>query len=225
VKSIVAIRPEPGLSATLAAGRELGLPIEGWPLFEIGPVAWQLPDPDEIDALLIGSANALRHAGPEIGAFRGKPVHAVGLATAQFAQEEGFTVASVGERGLQGVLDALAGRDLGLLRLAGAERITLAIPPAIQVTERIVYESAALPMPDGLVARLAKGAVVLMHSAAAARHFVNEVSRLSLAREGIDLAALGPRIIEAAGEGWGSAAFAASPNDKALLALAKDMCH
>ena len=37
---ILAIRPEPGCSATVAAGRSVGLAIEACPLVEIRPVSW-----------------------------------------------------------------------------------------------------------------------------------------------------------------------------------------
>ena len=41
--TLIAIRPEPGLSATLATARAMGLPIQGEPLFAIRPVAWTSP--------------------------------------------------------------------------------------------------------------------------------------------------------------------------------------
>ena len=46
---VVAIRPEPGLSATLERGQAMGLDMAGWPLFEIRPVAWDPPVPDTIE--------------------------------------------------------------------------------------------------------------------------------------------------------------------------------
>ena len=77
---IIAIRPEPGCGATLAAGREAGLAVEAWPLFEVWPLAWDAPPADSFDALLLGSANALRHGGTALAAYRGKPAYAVGEA-------------------------------------------------------------------------------------------------------------------------------------------------
>ena len=60
---VLAVRPEPGLAATMAAGKAIGLNMIGYPLFEVRPLAWKCPDPTEFDALLIGSANAIRHGG------------------------------------------------------------------------------------------------------------------------------------------------------------------
>ena len=42
-RTVIAIRPEPGSSATVARGREAGLAIAALPLFEVRPVAWEPP--------------------------------------------------------------------------------------------------------------------------------------------------------------------------------------
>lgn len=222
---ILAIRPEPGLAATIAAGRVEGLAIEGWPLFEIAPCAWEAPSPETIDALLLGSANALRHGGAALDAFKGKPVYAVGETTAQAARAAGYAVAEVGEGGLQNLLDSLAGQELRLLRLAGVERVPLAPPAGIGIVTCIVYESRALPMPAALEAAMRDGALVLVHSAMAMRHLGEQCDARAIARENVAIAALSPRIATAAGEGWLRVSAAATPNEAALLALARDMCH
>ena len=222
---VIAIRPEPGLAATIAAGRAAGLEIAGWPLFEIRPCSWDPPSPDEIDGVLLGSANAIRHAGSTLGRFTGKPAYAVGETTADAAREAGFSVAMVGEGGLQKLLDGLAGEHLRLLRLAGAERVPLVAPQGIELVTRIVYESAALPMPGELEAALRRGALVLVHSAIAVRHLGEECDRRGVARGGIALAALSPRIGEAAGSGWARVEAGQVPREAALLVLARDMCH
>ena len=222
--AILAIRPEPGSNATVAAGREAGLAITGFPLFEIRPLAWVAPSPGDVDGLLIGSANAVRHAGPAFGAFRGKPVHAVGEATARAARAAGLAVATVGPGHLQPLVDALPG-PLRLLRLTGAEHVPVAPPAGIEIDTRIVYESAPLPLPLAAMEHLGGGALVLLHSAAAARHFAAECERLGIPRSGVRLAALAPRIAQAAGEGWREVRSASAPSERALLALARDMCH
>ena len=222
---VVALRPEPALSVTLAEGRAAGLDIAAWPLFEYRALDWQTPDPATIDGLLIGSAAAFRFGGPALAGFRDKPVHAVGQATAAAAREAGLAVATVGEGGLQKLLGRLATRPLRLLRLAGAEHVPLVAPEGIALETRIAYELAALPMPEAMTAELREGAVVLLHSAAAARHFAAECDRAGLPRDRIALAALGPRIAAAVGAGWARVRSAEVPRDPALLALARDMCH
>lgn len=221
---IIAIRPEPGLSATIARGREAGLRIEGVPLFEIRPLDWEPPPAGDFEALLIGSANAIRHGGPALDGYRRLPVHAVGENTARAASEAGLAIGSVGEGGLQALLDG-QGRGRRYLRLAGQAHVPLVIPAGSTVTTRIVYQSARLPMPEALAEKLRDRALVLLHSAEAARHLADECARLGLGRERIALAGLGPRIAEAAGGGWVDLRSAERPTESALLALTRDMCH
>ena len=93
------------------------------------------------------------------------------------------------------------------------------------MTERVVYASQAQPMPDALVALLREPAIVALHSAEAAHHFAAECVRTGLHRASLRLCALGPRIAAAAGYGWGEVAVAADTTDRALLALARQMCQ
>lgn len=222
---LVVIRPEPGCSATVSAAKEAGLDPRGFPLFAVSPRSWQAPPPDSHDALLLGSANALRSAGPGLGAVRHLPAYVVGEATAAAARAAGIAVAGQGQGGLQSVLGQLEAGHRRLLRLAGEERIALDLPGGVTMTERVVYASTAQPMPAPLIALLAEAAIVALHSAEAAHHFAAECVRNGLRRARLRLCALGPRIAAAAGEGWGEVAVAADTSDRALLALARQMCQ
>ncbi len=219
----LALRPEPGLAATLDKAGAMGLAITGSALSEIRAVDWDCPDPAGIDGLLIGSANAILHGGPNLARLTAKPVYAVGEATAAAARGAGFTVAMTGSGGLQGVLDAIAA-PCHLLRIAGEEHVLLTPPAGVSFAEVIAYRSVALPL-DPAAPQLASGdALVLLHSAATARHFAAECDRLGLARAQIALAALGPRIADAAGAGWAVIHTADRPDEAALLQLAFDLC-
>ena len=57
------LRSQPGCDATVRTARDLGLDAHGYPLFAVRPLDWQAPPVENFDALLIGSANALRHGG------------------------------------------------------------------------------------------------------------------------------------------------------------------
>ena len=220
---VLALRPEPGLAATLERARAGGLAVTGHALSEIRAVAWDCPDPDGIDGLLIGSANAILHGGPHLARLAGKPVYAVGEATAAAARASGFTVAMTGSGGLQGVLDAIEG-PRHLLRIAGEEHVPLTPPPGVTFAEVIAYRSGLLPL-DPVAELLASGeALVLLHSAATASHFAAECDRLGLERNRITLAALGPRIAGAAGEGWAAVHTAARPDETTLMQLVFDLC-
>jgi uroporphyrinogen-III synthase len=221
---VLAIRPEPGCAATLAAGEAIGLAIRGVPLFQIRPQPWRGPPANAVDGLLLGSANAVRHAGSELTRFLSKPAYVVGEATADAAREAGLEVAAVGEGGLQNVIDTLPG-PLRLLRLAGKEHVPIENSSGVHIRICIVYAAVALPLPSALADELRGGAVVLLHSAAAARHFAGECDRHHVPRQQLRLAALGPRIAAAAGEGWRQCWSAAKPTEGALLALTVELCN
>ncbi|HEX9805845.1 MAG TPA: uroporphyrinogen-III synthase [Alteraurantiacibacter sp.] len=222
---VLVIRAEPGLSETLAAGRAMGFDMAGEPLFDVVPLEWDIPDPAGIDALLAGSANVFRRGGAGLAAFKAKPVHAVGEHTAAAARDAGFVVTGVGQGTLQSVLDKLE-PPLRVLRLGGAERVKLTVPRGVIVAERACYEVKPRAMSETLAAQLMQGeAVVLLHSAAAARHFAAECNRLSIARSSISIAAIGARVARAAGTGWAALQSAENPRDDELLALARHMCH
>ena len=220
----LALRPEPGLSATLEKARALGLAITGCAVSAIRLGVWDCPDPAGVDGLLIGSANAFLHGGAHLARFTDKPVYAVGAATADAARAAGFTVAMTGSGGLQGVLDAVP-PPARLLRIAGEEHVLLTAPAGVTFTEVIAYRSVTLPLDPAAPLLAGGGALVLLHSAATAHHFAEECDRLGLARQAIALAALGPRIAAAAGAGWAAVHTAARPDEAALLALARELCQ
>lgn len=221
---LIVIRPQPGADATAAAARRLGLVPAVFPLFEVVSVAWEAPDPADIDGLLIGSANAVRHAGAELARFRDKPVHAVGHATAATARAAGLTVAAAGTGGLDRVLAEVADTPR-LLRLAGREHVELKVPTGISLIERIVYASEPRPVPSELALLLRAPAVILLHSATAAVHFSAECDRLGLDRSPLALVTIGPRVSAACGSGWLEVATAPTPDDAALLARARHLCQ
>ena len=221
---IFVIRPEPGLQSTLQSAREMGLAAVGLPLFEVMPLAWEAPDPAEFDALLLGSANAVRRGGKQLEQFTALPVHAVGQATADAAKDAGFTVDRVGEGGLQAVLDA-NDKPTRYLRLGGVEKVDLDAG-VHTIAARDVYDVRPLPISGSSQIGLRTGTpCVMLHSAAAARHFGAEIDRIGLDRSAIYLACIGQRVAAAAGPGWASVQSAPQPNDADLLALARDMCH
>ena len=113
-----------------------------------------------------------------------------------------------------------------MLRLAGAEHVALAPPASTAIATAVVYEAVPLAVSAECIALLGQGAVALLHSAAAARHFAAECERMGIDRSGILLACLGPRIADAAGaRGWALVASAPRLDDTALLALASEMCQ
>ncbi len=68
------LRPAPGNARTCAALAAAGLEPVALPLFDIVPCAWVAPDPAGYDALLLTSAQAVRHAGAGLALLAGLPV-------------------------------------------------------------------------------------------------------------------------------------------------------
>lgn len=222
---LVIIRPQPGCDVTVQSAQTMGLDAFGHPLFEVGPVAWQAPDRASFDALLIGSANALRHGGGALAHYHGMPAYAVGETCAEAVRDAGMAVAGIGEGGLQALLGSLHRDHRRLLRLTARDRVALSPPPGVSITERVTYASEPQPMADELAELLAGGALVLLYSGEAARHFATQCEVRQIERSKIAIAALAPRIAALAGSGWGEIACAPVPRDQALLALASQMCQ
>lgn len=228
---IVILRPEPGANVSLQGAMALGLDAWCFPMFITLPRAWEAPSADTFDALLLGSANALRYGGAELAGYGDKPAYCVGETTARGAAARGIKIADTGSGGLQDMLNRMAGGRLRLLRLAGEERVTLTPPPGITIEERVVYASMPVPMPVELARLLSTAAlpriIVLLHSGAAARHLIEECRRLGLSRGKIEAITIGPRISEICVQagGWGNVLTSPAPGDAAMLALARQTCQ
>lgn len=207
------LRPQPGASATVARLTALDVPTRCCPLFVASPVAWRVPDPLDYDALLLTSANAVRHAGPGLRVLAGLPVLAVGEATAMAARDAGLDVALTGHGGAVELAAAAGGGGFArLLHLAGRDRVSLP-----DVDQLAVYASEPSDLDDRVVRGWA-GQVALFHSARAARRFAELIDRFGVDRGGIDVAAISSAVAEAAGPGWRSCTAVARPDD-ALLAM------
>jgi len=222
---LIIVRPEPGGTATLLAARSLGLDAYAHPIFAVRPIPWMPIAREEIDAVILGSANAIRHAGAALDELRGLPAYCVGQTTATAAQAAGFPVVRIGTGGLQTVLNLLEPEHRRLLRLAGVSRVPLAPPPDVTMETREVYASVPMPMGKRLDQALERPAVVMIHSGDAGEHFAAICHEAGIDRSQIALALIGPRVLPHAKDGWASVQVAEYPSDAALLALAKQMCQ
>ena len=196
------------------------------PLFAVRPLDWEPPDPAEVEAILITSANGARHAGPAIGSFVDLPCYAVGEASAVAAREAGFTRVRSGSGNAAAILDIAAADGVArALHLCGRDRTLLDHPP-VELDQREVYASEAVPtLPPEAAAAIEKGALALLHSPRAAQSFANLVDAARLDRGAIRIAAISPAALAAAGAGWRSAHSAPTPRDEALLELAAKLCQ
>ena len=220
MRQLFVLRPEPGASESARRARDIGLDPVMVPLFRVEPVAWEVPEAACFDALLLTSANAVRHGGEGLQDLRGLPVHAVGEATAQAARDAGFDIASSGSSGADRLLGSID-PGLRLLHLCGEHR--RAPKGARQTITAIpVYRSAELPPPGRLKAL--DGQTAAVHSARAGARLAELADQLALDRSAIRLACISADSAEAAGDGWERKEAAEQPSDEALLALAARLC-
>jgi uroporphyrinogen-III synthase len=215
MRKLLLLRPEPGLSASAERARQMGMEVIACPLFRIEPVAWVAPDPASYDALLLTSANAIRHGGAQLDMLKALPVHAVGAATADAARSAGFLVASTGAGTVADLLTALP-RPMRLLHVAGEDYREA--DGRQHIDRRTVYRSATIEHPclpplDGLV--------VAVHSPRAG----SRLAQLTDERERTAVAAISAAAAEAVGNGWERVEVAGEPDDPSLLALAAMLCH
>lgn len=214
MKKLLILRPEPGLSDSCERAQAIGLDVVRCPLFEVEPVQWDAPDPARYDALLLTSANAIRHGGGQLATLRSLPVHAVGEATASGARDASFDVTTVGERDIVELLARIP-PEARLLHLAGENYRDVQDQ---RIERRIVYRSKEIAEPE--LPPLA-GLVVAVHSPRAGRR----LSELAGARSETAIAAISQAAAQACGGGWERVEASDAPNDTSLLALAAMLCH
>jgi len=193
----------------------MGLDAIVRPLFAVEPVSWTPPDPARFDAIMLTSANAARLAGDGAERYRHLPVFAVGAATAAAARDAGFRDVTSGDSDVSALMQTLAACGYShVLHLAGRDRTPMP-PPVLILTTCITYASAALLPPA-----LPDDAVALLHSPRAAARLAAIVT----ARDGLSLVAISPATAAAAGPGWRNVLSSATPDERAMLALAATLC-
>ena len=214
-RAVAILRPEPGNARTAARIEVLGLTAIRLPLFAVAPIAWSPPNPADYDALLLTSANAVRHAGAGLSALASLPVVAVGAETAAAARETGLTVTLVGSGNAEAAI--MLARQAGahrLLHLAGRDRATGAEP----IDAVTVYASDAIDVPPAAILAL-QGNVAMIHSARAAER----LALLCADRSTIRLAAISRAVADAADTGWVKVRVAPRPDDNTLTQIARDL--
>lgn len=219
---LLILRPEPGASATARRAAKLGLTTTLYPLFQIRPSLWEPPETGNFDAMLLTSANAVRHGGPGLFLYKHLPVYAVGEATAQAAREAGFQLAGVGQSGAQAISDIMARRAHARVFHPGGRDRREFNPGPITLVRRCVYEAAEVGTAEGLAAASPQETVALLHSPRGGVRLAKLVPMID--RQRFHLAAISSAALDAAGAGWASGDWSPRPLDEALLALAAGLC-
>lgn len=220
---ILVTRPAHRAGTTLAALRAYGHDAVSWPLMETHACPWQPPAGD-FDALVLSSAEAPRHAGPELARYAHLPVYCVGEATAAAAQRAGLQNIQLPVAGtaktLFGILRNSPHRHV--LHLTGRD-VTPAASPDLRVERCIVYAAELLDWSDAQRETLDRFDWVLLYSARTAAHF----SKICPARtkKSLKIAGLSGNVIAAAGDGWAKTTSAGTPDEQSLFAAAGLLCQ
>lgn len=208
---VLIVRPAPGNAATADAVAALGLEPIVVPLFEVAPLAWDMPDPAPFDAVVMTSANAARHGGVALAHFTHLPLFAVGEATAATARAAGFADVRVGAGDAADLGAQLSGR---VLHLTGADYRP--IPSDANVTVVPVYDSRSLAPSAPLTADIA-----LVHSPRAGAR----LTELAPDRATTQIIAISLAAARACGTGWATVHIAEHPREHAMLACLARLCE
>ncbi len=218
-RPIAVLRPEPGNAATVKRVEASGAQAISLPLFVVRALDWTPPDAGDFDAILLTSANAVRHGGHGLARLTQLPAFAVGDKTAAAARAGGFDVRASGESDVSAIVAVAHAQGYRrLLHLGGRDRASAVGGPID--TAIAVYASEAREIDHADLAPLA-GAVALLHSARAARRLGELIDSAGMARAEIAVAAISAAVAEAAGSGWSVVTVAAMPRDEALIEAAR----
>lgn len=227
---VLVTRPEPGASATARALRLAGFEPIMLPLTEIRPLAAEATDKRAIDAVAVTSANALRHASPELlQELAKRPLYAVGEATAERARNAGFSDVAAGPGDAAGLVRLICdrlGADTTVAYLCGRLRR----PDfeeglrrhGIRTIPIETYDTVPIGIGEDMMNRLATVPflAVLVHSAEAARALAVLVARPVFASSlaNARLVAISRRAAEPAAPLFpGRIAIAMEPTDRAMV--------
>ncbi|MBB3912205.1 uroporphyrinogen-III synthase [Sphingomonas desiccabilis] len=214
-RPLAVLRPEPGATATAARITAAGHQPLRVPLFHVEQRHWPPVAASDHDALVLTSANTVRHAGPQLAGLAMLPVWAIGEATARAAAGSGLTVVRTGTEGAETLLDTALEAGVRRALWLGGESLRLSEHPAVSRTVA-VYASTALAPPLDAVRRLA-GSVALAHSPRAAERLRHVLAEAGVPPSALRLAAISPAAARAGGDGWDAVAVAPRPSDPALV--------
>ncbi len=227
---LILLRPTEGAEQSAIIAREKGFNPIIAPATEINALTWDAPPAQGFDAIMITSANALRHGGEAIHQYKHLPLYAVGKATAKLAEEMGFTIAAIGKGGAKALWPLIKQSDAkNIVRLVGRDYVPI-YDEHIQICTIIVYEARALPMHEGLQSLLSETQnkcphIFAFHSAKAVQIFDDYIEQM--AKQGLIFdksahyaAALAPTIGEAIcknGDIWKKVIISSSANDRVMI--------
>ena len=222
-RSVLICRPYPGADTTAKRAETLGMDAIVYPLFSVEPLAWTPPDPAAFDAIMLTSANALRHGGNAMERYASLPAFAVGKATAEAAEKMGFPDIRTCGPNAQALISSIHNTGYtNILHLSG-HHVRPYDPKGLNIVRLPVYHAADAGDAAALAAHLVHMPIVLVHSPRAGERLVALTT--SRQRQNLSVIAISGAALGACGSDWKSVQAVDEPSDAAMLALARQICH
>lgn len=216
MKKLVILRPDPGLTASMARAKDAGLDPIACPLTRVEPVDWSVPDLTDFDTLMFTSAKGAMEAAPHAEALLDLRCIAVGEKTAAAAREAGFDVKIVGDKGVDDLLEKMAD-EACILHLCG---VNFRKPAAAQQINHLpVYRAVVTgdqPPADG-------EHVYMVHSPRLGALLAMAIPESD--RTDKHVVAISQMAGVAVGPGWANVVMAERPQDEAMLSVALKLCQ
>jgi len=220
---LIVLRPEPGASTTVARAEMMGLAVRRHPLFTARTLDWSPPPADQFDALLVTSAQTARLAGPALDRYDALPIYAVGEPTAAALRSQGFSDIVAGSTDGTAIAARMAADGHRVILHLAGETVATIEPGPLTINRVAVYTMVETKVGDPLLADIAEGAIILVHSPRAGARLAQLVPPALRAMSHV--IAISPAALDASGEGWTSGAAAETPLDDRVLALAARLCE
>ncbi len=222
-RPVLICRPRPGADTTAKRAETLGMDAIVYPLFSVEPLTWTPPAPESFDAIMLTSANALRHGGDAVKQYASLPTFAVGETTAEASEKDGFQDIRVCGPNVQALITSIHNAGYkNILHLSG-HHVRPYDPKGLNIIRLPVYHAADAGDAEELATHLTHAPIVLVHSPRAGERLAMMTTFEQ--RQSISVIAISGAALEACGGDWKSTQAAEEPSDAAMLALARQICH
>ncbi|APG61502.1 hypothetical protein LPB140_00080 [Sphingorhabdus lutea] len=219
-------RPEPGASSTLKLAQQMGMDAVKFPFFEIAPHIWDAPPAADFDAIMLTSANALRHGGEKLRQYIALPAYCVGQSTANLAQQMGFDIAHVGRGGAASIMPLLrAHHRRHIFCPSGGHRAILTDEQTSGLTlfPASLYMAQRVNMTSAMIEAIKQADIISIYSARAAQYLSEISKQYEIDLSGKFIAALSHQIAAAMGDNSLQYIIPEYPDDEKILRKMKAM--
>lgn len=221
--TILICRPQPGADATAAKAGDFGMQAHIYPLFAPVALQWNPPAAADFDAVLLTSANTARLAGDAIRLYTHLPAYAIGEESAKAARSAGFGHVTAIGPDASATAEHIAAHGHSRVFHPGGKHIRPFKAHGLQIEHAATYEMKAAGDAKGLIRALQGVDAVLVHSPRAGERL--DLLVPTELRRALLIVAISTATQNACGAGWRDILNVPKPDDKAMLAMAQQICN